>query len=189
MPRALFYMDKGVIKASIKGDRKAQYRLYTYCYSNLMPVAMRYYKDKNDASSAINFLVVKVLDKYKSRKTHIPFDLWARRILINQAIDDFRKKSRTRKLEESENVQMDRAVENEAILAFDEEAIIGLIKALPEMQKTVFNLFAIDGFAHKEISKMIGISEENSRYYLFDAKKRLRLAYNNGFHKNIFYER
>ena len=150
-----------------------------------MPTAMRYYKYKNDRSSAINICVVRVMQKYKKWNDKIPFDLWVRRMFINLAIDEYRKgKKNPINNNELYEIPKTYSEENIGLNKLNKDAILALIDKLPEMQKNVFNLTAIDGYSHAEVAKLFEISISNSRFYLFDARKKLQKAISLGSLKN-----
>jgi len=176
-------IDQKLIKQCIHGDRKAQYELYKHCYALLMPIGMRYLKDKNEASSAVNMTMIKVMDKRKKWKEGIPFDAWTSRIYINHVIDELRKRKAPH--QEIENVDLQVVAKNTIEEQIDVREIELLIDQLPEFQRTVFQLFAIDGFAHQEISKMLDITEGNSRYHLHTARTKLKEMIYSKKHLNL----
>jgi len=166
------------------GDRKAQFTLYKTYYNVLMSVCMRYNKNKDDASAILNegFLkILKNLDKYDPK---IPFEAWIKRIMINTIIDAFRKNKKERELvqytdfEETDTLDINIDY-NEADKMFDAEAIERLIQKLPPATQKVFNLFAVDGFSHKEIGKMLNMSVGTSKWHISSARKQLKeMIYN-----------
>lgn len=162
-----------------KGDRKAQFQLYRLCYPTLMRVCLRYQKNESEAAAALNtgFLkILKNIDKYSGKAS---FEAWIKRIMINTMIDEFRKNRKVRELIEhtdfSESHHVNTQVSyNEADEKFDAEELEILIQALPPMSQKVFNLYAIDGFSHKEIGAMLKISDGTSKWHLSFARKKLR---------------
>ncbi len=161
------------------GDRKAQFTLYKTYYNVLMGVCMRYNKNKDDASAILNegFLkILKNLDKYDPNK---PFEAWIKRIMINTIIDAFRKNKNERELvqytdfEETDTLDINIDYNN-ADKMFDAEAIEKLIQKLPPATQKVFNLFAVDGFSHKEIGKMLNMSVGTSKWHISAARKQLK---------------
>jgi RNA polymerase sigma-70 factor (ECF subfamily) len=122
------------------------------------------------------FKILTNLNKYEEG---IPFEAWASRIMINCLIDDYRKNKRNKEFIEYQdlngheygNSQVDF---NDADKAFEAEEIELMILKLPERTRTVFNLFAIDGYKHIEISEMLGMSANTSKWHLADARKKLQ---------------
>ncbi|MFK7808795.1 MAG: RNA polymerase sigma factor [Saprospiraceae bacterium] len=168
-----------LIKDCARGDRKAQFQLYKSCYGLLMSVCLRYRKQENDAVEMLNVGFMKILTNLNKYQDHIPFEAWSRRIMINTLIDDFRKNRKVRELIEStdfehEKIYNDSVDYNEADLQFDADELQAMINQLPRMSGKVFNLFAIDGYSHKEIGKMLGISDGTSKWHLSFARKKLQ---------------
>jgi RNA polymerase sigma-70 factor (ECF subfamily) len=141
---------------------------------------MRYLRNENDAVEVLNIGFLKILNKLDQRKAHVPFEAWIRRVMINTVIDEYRKR---RKYEETEQ-QVDfseygahEAVHvdyNAAERKFDAAAIEALIRQLPAVSQQVFNLHAIDGYSHKEIAEMLGISDGTSKWHVSFARKKLK---------------
>jgi len=166
-----------LIRSCIKKDRKAQSELYKTCYGFLMPVCMRYASCEDDAMSYLNLGFYKILSNLKKYKSHIPFQAWAKRVVINATIDEMRRNKRYKAHEEMNGNDIFR--ESESLKIYDEEAISSedvylLIQQLPPMTGSVFNLYALDGYKHREIAKMLKIKEGTSKWHYAEAKKRLK---------------
>lgn len=166
-----------LIALCIKRDRKAEYELYKNTYSYLMSICLRYTKDKDMASETLNVGFLKILNNLEKYNLAIPFKVWIRKIMVNTLIDEYRKNKR-----EKERVTYveeyydsgDHSEANEALSKFDCQQIYDLIAKLPEATKQVFNLFVIDGYSHKEIGDMLGISEGTSKWHLNAARQKLK---------------
>jgi len=161
------------------GDRKAQFQLYKSCFNILMGVCMRYKKDEDEAASVLNIGFLKILNNLDKHRPEVPFEAWIRRIMINTVIDEFRKNRKVRELIEhtdfSESESYNKAVDyNTADQKFDAERLEAFIKRLPPVSQKVFNLFAIDGYSHKEIGEMLGISDGTSKWHLSSSRKKLQ---------------
>ena len=172
-------MTDQLLKKCIKGDRRAQFDLYKQCYPFLMRVCNRYRISKDEAAAILNAGFLKILNNLKSYKKTTPFEAWAKRIMINTLIDDFRKnkkeKEHTFYAETPKLVAIGKAIDyNEADQQFDANHINSMIHRLPKLNKKVFNLYAIDGFSHKEIAEMLNFSEGTSKWYLSTARKLIK---------------
>ncbi|MFN0176267.1 MAG: RNA polymerase sigma factor [Saprospiraceae bacterium] len=173
-------LDPKLLQAAHKGDRKAQYALYRSCFPVLMAVCMRYRRNQQDAVSAVNsgFLkIIQNLDRYK--RDEVPFEAWIRRIMINTVIDEFRREKKWRQLtvftEDIERAYPSEPIDwNEADQRLDIQHLEALLQRLPPMTQKVFNLFAIDGFSHQEISDMLGMSEGTSKWHVSTARAQLQ---------------
>lgn len=166
-----------LIALCIKRDRKAEYELYKLSYSYLMSICMRYSKDKDTASEMLNMGYMKILTNITAYKPEVPFKAWIRRIMVNTLIDEYRKNKRERaKLTYVEEYfdSSDFSEVNEVLSKFNCSQIFEQIDKLPEATKKVFNLFVIDGYSHKEIGEMLGISEGTSKWHLNAARQKLK---------------
>lgn len=166
-----------LIALCIKQDRKAEYELYKLTYSYLMSICMRYSKDKDTASESLNMGFLKILRNLGTYKPEIPFKAWIRRVMVNTLIDEYRKNVREREkvtyVEEYFD-SSDFSDVNEALSRISYNQILDQIGLLPEATKKVFNLYAIDGYSHKEISEMLSISEGTSKWHLNAARQKLK---------------
>lgn len=166
-----------LIALCIKQDRKAEYELYKLTYSYLMGICMRYSKDKDSASESLNMGFLKILKNLTTYKPEIPFKSWIRRVMVNTLIDEYRKNKREREkvtyVEEYYD-SSDFSEVNEALSRINYNQLLVQINLLPEATKKVFNLFAIDGYSHKEIGEMLMISEGTSKWHLNAARQKLK---------------
>ncbi len=169
-------IDKDLLELCKRKDRRAQKVLYESCFPFLIKVGYRYTQNKEDAHVLLNNAFLKILtqlDKYNPSQN---FEYWAKKIMINTAIDSYRKNKRHQEIfssmndfdEQNENYLID---SNRADKKFDVEEILNLIQTLPTATRNVFNLFAIDGYSHKEIAELLSISEGTSKWHLSEARK------------------
>ena len=168
---------KDILKKCRKNDRRAQFELYELCYPTLMSVCLRYEKNKESAEELLNLAFYKILTKLDKYAPNVPFEAWIRRVTINTIIDEFRKKSRDKhtfleKLEGS--IPIANMNYNEADQKFDAAELEEMIRQLPETSQKVFNLYIIDGYNHREIGEMLGISEGTSKWHLSTSRKSLK---------------
>jgi len=166
-----------LIALCIKRDRKAEYELYKNTYSYLMSICLRYTRDKDTASEVLNMGFLKILSNLEKYNLAIPFKVWVRKIMVNTLIDEYRKNKREKEhvtyVEEYYETS-DYSETNEALSKIDCQQIYELINQLPGATKQVFNLFVIDGYSHKEIGDMLGISEGTSKWHLSTARQKLK---------------
>jgi RNA polymerase sigma factor (sigma-70 family) len=168
-----------LINAASRGDRKAQYDLYRMCYPMLMATGMRYLKDKHEAAAVVNEAFVKIVQHLPNYTFgDVPFGAWAHRIMVNKLIDAFRREKKWResvsfpeKWIEPANAQGER---NEGELQLDAAYLQELLQRLPDATQHVFNLFAIEGYSHREISDLLGISEGTSKWHVNNARQQLQ---------------
>lgn len=168
-----------LIEKCISNDRRAQENLYKTYYGLLMSVCLRYKKNIQDAELSLNMGFYKILVNLSKYDTSVPFEYWIRRIMINQCIDEFRKEQRHTALIYKDQItdvdlNYSSVSYNEANEFFSEEYLAQMVRKLPPMAAKVFNLFAIDGLSHKEIVEILDIPEGTSKWYLSEARKKLK---------------
>jgi RNA polymerase sigma factor (sigma-70 family) len=165
-----------VIRGCLENNRKAQEELYRRFFPEMMPVCMRYVRDRNDALELLNDAFLKI---FKNLATYdvskALFYTWIRKIVINTAIDRLRGQKPAGEYEMLSDQLEGAGIDNEAISKMNGDELLNLIRQLPVTTRLVFNLYSVDGFSHKEIASMLGISEGTSRWHLSDARRQLKL--------------
>ncbi len=156
-----------------KRKPKAQKALYEALSPKMLGVCLRYLRDREEAEHVMIGGFVKVFEKIDQYKGDGSFEGWIRRIMVNEALMYIRKNQPL-------SVDVD-IMEVEGELDYDQleqslntEDIMALIRELPVGYKTVFNLYAIEGFNHAEIAAKLGISENTSKSQLSRARKLLQ---------------
>lgn len=168
-----------LLKLCVRDDRKAINHLYEYGFKLLMPICFRYNKNEEDARAAYNTGFIKILNGLQKVDGEMNFDAWAKRIMVNSLIDEYRKNKKyntqiTRSDDERELDYYSTGHSNEAESNLGCENIMVLVKELPETTAHVFNLYVIEGFNHKEIATLLEMSEGTSKWHLSTARKLLR---------------
>lgn len=159
-----------LIESCIKGDRAAQKVLYDRLAPRMFPVCIRYIGDRVLAEDILQDGFVTLFSKLKDYKGDGAFEGWARRIFVTTALMSLRKKDA---LKMSEELDMARGMKAETVsqtqnLGYKE--LMELVMSLPPGFRTVFNMYSIEGYSHKEIAEMLGISETTSRTQLSRAR-------------------
>ena len=172
-------IDSELIQSCKKGNRKAQFDLYKQCFSCLMSVCLRYKNNYSEAEESLNMGFFKVLDNLGKYSAKVPFDAWIKRIMINLLIDEFRASKKYHETIEYRDFQEKQSVientdSNDAQKNYDAEELELMLKALPPLTQKVFNLYAIDGYNHKEIAEMLGMAEGTSKWHVSSARKQLQ---------------
>lgn len=178
LPRIAAMITEALVTRCIRRDPKAQHELYTVLYPKLMAICCRYERNRQDAAATLNQGFLKILQNIDARRPEVPFEPWARRIVINTVIDGYRR-NKERKAQETMDVTIDDADHRDVngyLAHMEAEAFAELLLRLPPMSRNVFNLFAIDGFAHKEIAELMGISEGTSKWHVSHARSILQQA-------------
>jgi RNA polymerase sigma factor (sigma-70 family) len=162
-----------LIHSCLREERWAQKELYETFYGKMLVVCSRYANHTEDARDILNEGYIKVfryLDRYQVGTS---LEAWVRRIMINTAIDFYRKQLR-HKTEDIELARHTAADEPDIISQYSAREIMAVIQQLPPSYRTVFNLYAIEGFSHKEIGDILGITESTSRSNLVKARTKLK---------------
>lgn len=170
--------DPRLLTACQQDDRRAQSELYRNCFPVLMAVCLRYASNRDDAVAALNLGFLKILKNLHTWRVQVPFEAWIRRIMINTMIDEYRKQQRyaaQMQVRDMEDLPESGAIDfNEADRRLAAADIEALVQTLPPMSRQVFNLFAIDGYSHKEIAALLGISEGTSKWHVNAARQQLK---------------
>jgi RNA polymerase sigma-70 factor (ECF subfamily) len=165
--------EEEIISQCKTGSLKYQEMLYKLFYGYAMGISLRYSLNRDDALEAVNDAFIKVFNAIHNYNTDRPFKAWLRTIVVNTAIDRRRKD-----LKFQLNVELDNAAPISshmgAVDNLNVQDILKLMKELPAIQLTIFNLYEIDGYNHDEIANMLTIPVSSSRVYLSRAKERLR---------------
>jgi RNA polymerase sigma factor (sigma-70 family) len=163
-----------IIQDCKKGSRKAQEALYKNYYRTMMTICIRYTKNEQDAVEVLNNGFLKVfrnIQKYNQEQGSIY--TWIRTIVINSCLDFIRSKQKL--AAHNEIIDADEAhVPAEVLSRFKAQELLGLIRKLPAATQAVFNLYAIEGYNHREIGQLLNISDGTSKWHLSEAKKSLQ---------------
>ncbi len=161
------------IGACVRHEKWAQRHLYEEFYSPMMSVCLRYAKNEDDALDLLHEGFIKVFRNIGSYEVGTSLPAWIRRIMVNTCIDHYRKVVRRR----TEDIEMAYEVSSNDIDAVSNctaREILEAIQTLSPSYRTVFNLYVIDGYSHKEIGEMLGITESTSRSNLVKARSKLQ---------------
>jgi len=166
--------EEDIISNCKTGSLKHQEMLYKRFYGYAMGISLRYCFSREDAVEVVNDAFIKVFNSINSYADDKPFKPWLRSIVVNTAIDRRRKDLKHQLNTDLENAGTLVNYASTAIENLNAQDILKLMKTLPAVQLTVFNLYEIDGYSHDEIAQMLALSPSSSRVYLSRAKERLR---------------
>ena len=164
--------EKEIIQGCRKQNRKAQQALYDRYSPKMFGVCKRYVKNYEDAEDVLVEGLFKAMKNIHQFSGNGSFEGWIRRIVVNQALMHLRKAHNFKMTVEISNVEIKSVATVEDELAAQD--ILKLLDKLPTGYRTVFNLYVIEGFKHREIAEQLGISINTSKSQLILAKKRLR---------------
>jgi RNA polymerase sigma-70 factor (ECF subfamily) len=171
---------KTIVEACLRGERRAQERLFQTYYGKMLAVCMRYLSDRDSAQEILQVSFLKVFDKLEFFDFTGSLEGWIRRIVTNTAIDHLRKAKKDPFLSDQDNDfvtgSSDPMVESEQIALLDLKAQVAIeaIGKLSPAYRAVFSLYVIEEHTHKEIAEILGISEGTSKSNLAKAKMNLQ---------------
>lgn len=179
--------EKRLIRGCINNDRRAQKAVYEAYFNTMYSVCRRYIKNDDDILEVLNSGFLNVFKKISQFKGEGSFEGWIKRIIIHKSLD-FIKLNKKYK----EHIRLEENVADAAdwrldSMQYEEKEIEKLIEELPDVLQTVFNLFVVEGYSHKEISGMLNINESTSRWYLLKARDQLQLALKKNSDHNLSY--
>ena len=158
-----------LIEDCVTGKRKAQQQLFNLYSDDMFGVCLYYSKDYTEAEDTLHEGFMKVFQKIDQFKFKGSLAGWIRRVMINTALEKFRKQNQLYALgddyESNEDIQQENVISD-----LSAQDLIKLIRELTPKYRMVFNLFAIEGYSHKEIGEMLGISEGTSKSNLARAR-------------------
>ena len=162
--------ESDLIKGCIEGNKQMQEELYNRFAPKMYAVCLRYANNADDAQDLLQEGFIKVYKNLHRFRAEGSFEGWIRRVFVNSSIEHFRKKAIQLS---SVSDKEENTIENSDISALDtmaEKDIIRLIQELSPGYRTVFNLYVVEGYSHKEIGEKLGISEGTSKSQLARAK-------------------
>ena len=164
-----------MLEGCIKNDRKAQELFYKQFYGPMVSICMRYTRNEEDALEVLHngFLkVFKHLSTYDAAKASLY--TWIKTIMVNSAIDFIRSRQKFKNQVELKDSHDTVSTDNEAIQRMSSAEVLQLVQKLPTATQTVFNLYVIEGFNHREIGGILGISDGTSKWHLSEARRQLK---------------
>jgi RNA polymerase sigma factor (sigma-70 family) len=163
-----------LVKGCLNEDRLSQKLLYKAFYGFAMGICLRYAANRYEASEIMNqgfYKIFKNIGKYDAAK---PFKAWLGRIMVNTSIDYYRsnlKAAYTDELDKAEHINNTEYADKN--LKYNE--LLDMVALLPRAYRTIFNLFAIEGYTHEEIGDMLNISTGTSKSNLHKAREKLKV--------------
>ncbi|MFZ5941567.1 MAG: RNA polymerase sigma factor [Bacteroidota bacterium] len=158
-----------LLRGCRRGDRKSQEQLYRQFSAAMFGLCLRYASGREDAEDILQEGFIRVFEKLSQVKNPEAFPGWIRRVMINTALEKYRSEVVLQKVQ-AELKEQPVVAKEEAFDQLTAEELTGLIGELTPKYRMVFNLYAIEGYNHKEISEMLGISEGTSKSNLSRAR-------------------
>lgn len=160
-----------LVKQCAKNDRKAQEEIYQLFSGKLFSICLKYSKNKQEAQDNFQDGFITIFDKIGQFKFKGSFEGWLKRVMVNTILLKYRQKNVLNLVTEE--------IPDEVIVDIDDDEVsldflLNLIQELPDRYRMVFNLYVLDGYSHKEISKMLHIAEGTSKSNLARARAILK---------------
>ena len=167
------YTETDLIQGCIAGDRRMQEELYKKFSSKMFAVCLRYAGNSDDAQDILQDGFVKIYKNLSRFRSEGSFEGWVRRIFVNTAIEHLRRKTYLKPIAEKEENTLPYK-ETTALDKLGEKDIMNLISQLSPGYRTVFNMYVVEGYTHKEVGDILGISEGTSKSQLARARTLLQ---------------
>lgn len=163
---------QSILNGCIVGNRNYQKLLYNNYAPTMFAICLRYANNYHSAEDILQEGFIKVFRRLNSYRGHGSFEGWMKRIFINTAIEHFRKSKKHRCLKLEDDFQS--GIEAKAVQALVKDDLIKLVQSLSIGYRSVFNLYVIDGYNHREIAELLSISEGTSKSQLARARNILK---------------
>jgi len=165
--------EKELIEGCLREDRRFQKELYDRYASKLLAVCCRYCRNREEAQDVLHEGFIKAIKNLHRFEGKGSFEGWLRRIMVNASLENFRKTKHLIAVEDIHEAESQRT-QSTAVEEMAAEELLAMVQALPAGFRIVFNLYAIEGFSHKEISEQLGISVGTSKSQLSRARVSLQ---------------
>ena len=162
---------KKIINGCLAGNRRDQELLYRRHAAKLYAVCLQYSGNDEEARDTLQEGFIKIFENLDRYKYEGSFEGWMRRITVNTALEKFRSRHNLYRVDDIDNIQEQEAEpDNNDYAGLEANDLLDIIRELPPKYRMVFNLYAIEGYSHKEISQMLNISEGTSKSNLCRAR-------------------
>ncbi len=162
---------RNIINGCLKGSRRDQELLYRRYAPSLYAVCLQYSDNDEEARDILQEGFIKIFTNLSHFKYEGSFEGWMRRIIVNTALEKYRSRNRLYMVEDIDMIPEPFVdPDNEDYSGLDAGDLMEIIRMLPPKYRMVFNLFALEGYSHREISRMINISEGTSKSNLARAR-------------------
>ena len=162
---------RNIINGCLKGNRRDQELLYRRHAPKLYAVCLQYSGNDEEARDILQEGFIKIFENLNHYKYEGSFEGWMRRIIVNTALEKFRSRHNLYRVDDIDQIpELDAEPDSEDYSGLDAEDLLEIIRELPPKYRMVFNLFAIEGYSHKEIGQMVNISEGTSKSNLARAR-------------------
>lgn len=165
--------EKALIAKCIEKDPVAQKKLFDMFTNRMYAICLRYAGDRDEAKDFLQEGFIRVFKNLKQFEFKGSFEGWVKRIFVNTAIEFYRKNAKDMSVSGYEGIE-NQGIDDHTFENLKVADLMQLVQQLPKGYKTVFNLFAIEGFSHEEIAEQLGVTVSTSKSQLFKARLQLQ---------------
>ncbi len=169
----IFTSEEAIIEGCSNGDRKAQRLLYDTYSKKFFAICLRYIKDRDLAEDVLVESFMKIFEKINQFESKGSFEGWMKRVVVTHALLTLRN-NRNMIMEVNQESEIISNQPSYEINHLEVEELMDLVSSLPTGYRTVFNLYAIEGYSHAEIGELLGISESTSKSQLNRSRNLLK---------------
>jgi len=162
--------EEDFIKRCLENDPRAQKELYRRFAPRMFGICLRFTKNKMEAEDVLQEGFIKIFTRLKDYRNDGSLEGWIRRTMINTAINYYKKRAKQFSDVQIESMEITDNMVESAIDKLSANELLSVIQELPDGYRMVFNLSVIEGFTHKEVGDMLGISENTSKSQLSRAR-------------------
>ena len=166
--------EQQLIKACLKGNKKARQAIYDTHKGVMFALCLRYASSREEAEDILQDGFLKVYRDLHQYKPEAPLGAWIRKVMVNSALENIRKKSRRPQSRGQEVMEWDSVTSTDPSVQMNAKDLTAVIQSLPEDFRLVFNLVALEGYSHREVAEKLEISESNSKVRLTRARAMLK---------------
>ena len=167
--------DKDIIDGCLSGSRRDQELLYRRYSPKLYAVCLQYTGNTEDAREVLQEGFIKIFENLSRFSHEGSFEGWMRRIIVNTALERYRNRYYLTRVDDIDEVtELEAEPDTNDFAGLEAFDLLNMIMELPPKYRMVFNLYAIEGYSHKEVAKMLGISEGTSKSNLSRAREILQ---------------
>jgi RNA polymerase sigma-70 factor, ECF subfamily len=166
--------EEQLVNECVSGSQSAQKKFYDLFAKKMMGVCLRYTNNYEEAQDVLQEGFIKIFRKLPDFESKGSVEGWVRRIMVNTALDAYRKAKKHQKDVGVDSVEFMLDSKSFILESINAEDLLKIIHSIPEGYRVVFNLFAIEGYSHKEIADQLGVTESTSKSQYSRAKKMLR---------------
>ncbi|WP_109676684.1 RNA polymerase sigma factor [Dyadobacter jejuensis] len=172
------FNEQELVAGCKRRDRTAQKQLYDVFGGKLFAICLRYTKNKIDAEDVLQEAFIKIYEHIGSFRSDSPVEYWMRSVVVNTALNHLRQQKHWKELGDLETYEAGLADGNVTLADFQHQQLLEIVQELPTGCRTIFNLYAIEGFQHNEIAEKLGISEGTSKSQYARARSLLQQKLN-----------